>query len=83
MFDYLIPNDEVENGTDYHNKIRKQIERLIQTADDRQYSPEEIRTAIETMHSKKHQEKTVSPTKYYSVLIDNFRNSFTQYTTSV
>jgi len=53
MLDYLIPKDEVDNDTDYHNKIRKQIERPIQTADDREYSSEEIRTAIEAIHSKK------------------------------
>jgi len=49
----LIPKDEVDNDTHYHNKIRKQMGRPIQTADDREYSPEEIRTAIEALHSKK------------------------------
>jgi len=53
MLDYLIPEDEVDNDTDYQNKIRKQIDRPIQTADDTEYSPEEIRTAIEALDSKK------------------------------
>ena len=35
MLDYFIPKDEVDNESDYHNTIRTQIERPIQTADDR------------------------------------------------
>ena len=35
MLDYLIPKDEVDNNTDYQNKIRKLVERPIQTDDDR------------------------------------------------
>jgi len=53
ILDYLIPKDEVNNDTDYHNNIRKQTQRPIQKADDREYSPEEIRTAIEAIHSIK------------------------------
>jgi hypothetical protein len=34
MLDYLISKDE-DNDSDYHNTIRTQTERPIQTADDR------------------------------------------------
>ena len=53
MLDYLIPKDEVDNDSEYRNSIRTQTKRPIQTADDRDYSPEEIRTAIEARNSKK------------------------------
>ena len=35
MLDYLIPKGEVDNESEYHNTIRTQTERPIQTADDR------------------------------------------------
>jgi len=53
MLDYLNPKDEEDNYSEYHNSIRTQTERPIQTANDRDYSPEEIRTAIEAINSKK------------------------------
>ena len=53
MLDYLIPKDEVDNESNYHNTIRTQTERPIQAADDREYSLEEIRLAIEAINSKK------------------------------
>ena len=43
MLECLVPKDEVDNESDYHNTIRTQTERPIQTADDREYSLEEIR----------------------------------------
>jgi hypothetical protein len=43
MLDYLISKDEEDNDSDYHKTIRKLTETPIQTADDREYTPEEIR----------------------------------------
>jgi hypothetical protein len=82
VLDYLISKHEVDNDTDYHNTIRTLTERPIQTADDREYTPAEIATAMETINSKKHLEKTESPVTYYSALINNSRTSLTHYTTS-
>jgi hypothetical protein len=53
MLDYLIAKDDEDKDSDYHNTIRAQIEIPIQTADDREYTPEETRTAIEILKSKK------------------------------
>jgi len=53
MLYYLIPKDEENDDSDYHNTIIAQRERPIHTADHRKYSPEEIRTAIEAINSKK------------------------------
>ena len=53
MLDYLIPKDEEDNDSEYHNSIRTKTERPIQTANNRDYSPEEMRTAIEAINSKK------------------------------
>jgi len=82
MLDYLIPKDEEDNDSEYHNSIRTQTERPIQTADDRDYSPEEIRMAIEAINRKMHPVKTESPAKYYSALTSNSRLLFTHNTTS-
>jgi len=83
MLDYLIPKDEVNNDTDYHNKIRKQIERPIQTANDREYSPEEIRTAIEVIHSKKAPGEEGITSEIIQRAHRQFPKLITHYTTSV
>jgi len=53
MLDYLIPKDERDKESEYHNTIRTQTERPILTADDIEYSPEEIRMAIDEINLKK------------------------------
>jgi len=35
MLHYVIPKDEVDNESEYHNTIRTQTERPIQTPNDR------------------------------------------------
>ena len=53
MPEYLIPKDEEDNDTEYHNTIRILSARPIQTADDREYTTDKTETAIETISSKK------------------------------
>jgi len=83
MLDYLIPKDEVNNDTDYHNNIRKQIQRPIQTADDREYTPEEIRTAIEAIHRKKATGEDVITSEIQQRAYRQFPKLINNYTTSV
>jgi hypothetical protein len=52
MLDYLIPKDD-EDDSDDQETIRTQIGWPIQKADDREYTPEEVGTAIEVINSKK------------------------------
>ena len=52
MLDNLVSKDDEDNESDYHNTIRRQEERPIQTADDREYSTKEIKTAIEAINNK-------------------------------
>ena len=51
MLHYLIPKDEEDNDSDYHNTTRTQKGPFRRRMTD--YSPEEIRTAIEAINSKK------------------------------
>ena len=53
MLDYLITIDEEDNDLDYHKTIRTLTEQLIQTADDREYMPEEIGNAVYAINCKK------------------------------
>jgi hypothetical protein len=55
LLDDLISKYEKDNDSEYHNTIRSLSERPIQTADDREYTPEEIRTTIDDINSKKAQ----------------------------
>ena len=52
MLDYLITKDE-DNDLDYHKTIRALAEGPIQTADDREYTPEEIWNAIDAINCEK------------------------------
>jgi hypothetical protein len=53
MLEYLITKDEDDNDSHYHKIIRTLTERPIQTADDRQYTPEEIGNTIDAINCKK------------------------------
>jgi hypothetical protein len=53
MLDYLISKGEEDNDSDYHKTNRKLTETPIQTADDRECTPEEIRTTIEAVNNNK------------------------------
>jgi hypothetical protein len=53
MLDYLITKHEEDNDSDYHKTIRTLTERPIKTADDREYTPEEIGNAIDAIKCKK------------------------------
>jgi type II secretory pathway component PulJ len=51
--EYLISKDKEDNNSDYHNTIRTLTETPIQTANGREYTPEEMWMAIEAINSKK------------------------------
>jgi len=44
--DYLIPKDDQTDDTNYHKGIRAQSKEPILTADDRDYTPTEVKNAI-------------------------------------
>jgi hypothetical protein len=50
MLHYLITKDEEDNDSYYHKTIRTLTEQTIQTADDREFTPEEIGNAIESIN---------------------------------
>jgi len=53
MIDFLIPEDEQFDDTDYHKRIRAQTEESILTADDRDCTPSEVKNAIGDLKPKK------------------------------
>ena len=44
MIDYLTPNDEQSDDTDHHTRTRNISTEPIQAADDRDYTPAEVKT---------------------------------------
>jgi len=53
MTDHLTPNDEQSDDTDHHKRIRTLSTEPIQTADDRDYTPAEVKNAIDDLNHKK------------------------------
>jgi hypothetical protein len=51
MLDYFAPEDN-ERVNDYHKQVRAQAQQPTTTADDREFTIEEIRYAIESMDKK-------------------------------
>ena len=49
----LETTDDQSEDTEYHKSIREQIKELIQTADDRDLTPVEVKNAIEGLTNKK------------------------------
>ena len=64
----------MDKDSDYHKTIRTLTEQPIHTADDIEFTPDEIGNAINAINCEKAQAKTVSPVTYSSVLINNSRN---------
>jgi hypothetical protein len=60
ILDYLNTKDEVDNDSDYHKTIRTLTEQPIETADNREFTPNKIANAIDAINCKKHQLKTGS-----------------------
>jgi thiamine pyrophosphate-dependent acetolactate synthase large subunit-like protein len=52
MLDYFTPEDNERDDNDYHKKVRAQAQQPTTTADDREFTIEEIRYAIESMDKK-------------------------------
>ena len=53
MLEYFVPEDKNNNNTDFHTQARTQSEELMDTADDKDFTIEEIRIAVESMGNKK------------------------------
>jgi hypothetical protein len=53
MLDYFTPEDNDRDDSDYHKHVRAQTQQPTNTADDREFTIEEIRDAIKDMGNKK------------------------------
>jgi hypothetical protein len=58
MLEYFTPEDKEDDDTAYHRLARTQSQDPVDTADDKDFTLEEIRNAIESMGNKKRQENT-------------------------
>jgi len=58
MTDHLIPKDEQICDTDYHKNIRALSIEPILITDDKNYTPAEVKNAIDDLKHKKRQGKT-------------------------
>ena len=53
ILDHLITKDDRNDDTDYHKRIWREIMEPNQTEDDREFTPAEIKNAIEELKNKK------------------------------
>ena len=53
ILDYLNTKDKVDKDSEYHKTIRTLLEQPIQTADDIEFTPNEIGNAIDAPNCKK------------------------------
>jgi len=80
MIDHLIPNYEQSDDTGYHKRIRTLCTEPILTADDRDYTPAEVKNTIYDLNHKKAPGEDDITEKYIRESINNFLNLFKQYT---
>jgi len=60
MLDNFTPEDNEQDDSDYHKQIRTHTQQPTTRANDREFTIEEIRDAIESMDNKKAPGKTAS-----------------------
>jgi len=53
MLDYFTPEDKERDDNDYHKQVRAQAQQPTTTAEDSEFTIEEIRYAVESMDNKK------------------------------
>jgi hypothetical protein len=53
MLEYFVPENKDNDGTDFHTQARTQSQEPMDTADDKGFTIEEIRNAVESMGNKK------------------------------
>jgi hypothetical protein len=58
MLDYFAPEDKDNDDTDFHKLARSQSQEPMNTADDKDFTTEEIRNVVESMRSNKAQDNT-------------------------
>ena len=63
MMDQLIPEDSTQDDTIQHKNTRLLANQLIDTANDREFTQEEVRKPIESFNPGKRQDRTESQGK--------------------
>jgi hypothetical protein len=53
MLEHFAPEDTEKDDTDFHKQARTQAQEPVDAADDKEFTLEEIRNAIESMGNKK------------------------------
>jgi len=53
MTEQLIPEDNAQDGTDYHTNITRLTETPNETTDDREFTQDEVRQIIEGFNPRK------------------------------
>jgi hypothetical protein len=57
MLEYFVPEDKNNDNIDFHAQARTQSQEPMDTADDKDFTIDEIRNAVESMGNKKCQER--------------------------
>jgi hypothetical protein len=71
MLDYFTPEDKETDDTDYHKLVRTQTQDPAETADDKDFTRQEIRNAVESMGNKKAPEDCIT-SEIYKISFENF-----------
>jgi hypothetical protein len=53
MLEYFTPEDKEYDDNDYHKQVIAQVQEPVNSADDKEFTIEEIRNAAESMDNKK------------------------------
>jgi hypothetical protein len=53
MMEQLIPEDNIQDDTDYHRAIRRIVQQPIDTPDDNEFTQDEVRLVIEGFKPRK------------------------------
>jgi hypothetical protein len=77
MLDYFTTEDKETDDTDYHKLIRTQTQDPADTADDKYFTIQETRNAVESMGNKKAPGKDGITSEIYKIAFEIFPNYIT------
>jgi hypothetical protein len=77
MLDYFTPEDRETDNTDYHKLVRTQTQDPAETADDKYFTIQEIRNAVESMGNKKALGEDGITSEIYKIAFEIFPNYIT------
>jgi hypothetical protein len=77
MLEYFTPEDNEYDDNEYHKQVRAQSQEPVNTADDKEFTLEEIRNAVDSLDNKQAPGEDGTTGEIYKLTFDTFSKFIT------